>query len=462
MLENYISANPHDSEDVSMYRIPTRTGRWPTALLIAALTPLGACTTDDWPVTGPVLRADAPSLGVGDIITVTNTKGGTEPGSLRWAVAQTTGGEVIEFDARLGGSTITLDSTLVITNAVTIQGPADKGITISGGGKGRVIDIAVLSLSQPATKLRNLSITGGKLTTEGGAGIRASSPVEIEHATIWGNEAGGAPAILTTVYGSLTLVNSTVSSNVSTGYLYHAIIAGSFTKVRHSTIAYNTQGGISFSAYSNAELENSIVAFNGTLHNNCMNADVVYILGTNISNDLSCGDSTAVTIADPQLETLRNNGGPSMTHALATTSPAFNRTGNCLLAVDQRYQPRDAQCDVGAFESTEPTTVSIAIERLASVYGGTGAQVSGTVACSRAGDQVTLQVDLRQRGSDKTVAQGTTSVTVTCATATQPWAVVVTPSSGAFTGGSATAAATTSQMPSWFTTASVSRSVKIL
>lgn len=445
-----------------MYRIPSRAGRWPTAVFVAALTATGACTTDDQPITGPVMRADTPNLAVGDIITVTNARGGTEPGSLRWAVAQVTGGEVIEFDAKLAGSTITLDSTLVISNAVTIQGPADKGITISGGGIGRVIDIAVLDLGQPATKLRNLSVTGGKLTTEGGAGIRASSPVEIEHATVWGNEAGAAPAILTTVYGALTLVNSTVSGNTSTGYLYPAIIAGAYTKIRHSTIAYNTQGGISFSPFGNAELINSIVAHNGTLHNNCSNVDVVWVTGTNISNDLSCGDSTVVTIADPQLETLRNNGGPSMTHALASASPAFNRTGNCLLAVDQRYQPRDAQCDVGAFESTEPTTVSIAINRLASSYLQTSALVSGTVTCSRAGDQFTLQVNLRQRGTDKTIVQGSTDVTVTCTTAAQPWNAVVTPSAGVFAGGSATASATTSQIPSWFTSASASRSVKIL
>jgi hypothetical protein len=441
--------------------MPSRAGRWPTALFLAALTATGACTADEQPITGPVVRANEPGLAVGDIITVTNAKGGTESGSLRWAVAQTTGGEVIQFDAKLAGTTIILDSTLVISNAVTIQGPVDKGITISGGGKGRVIDIAVMDIAQPATKLRNLSVTGGKLTTEGGAGIRASSPVEIEHATVWGNEAGGAPAILTIVYGALTLVNSTVSGNISTGYLYPAIIAGSYTKVHHSTIAYNSQGGISFWPYANAVLSNSIVAHNGTLQNNCMNIDVVWITGTNISNDMSCGDSTVVTIADPQLLTLRDNGGPSMTHALASFSPAFNRTGFCGLAVDQRYQPRDAQCDVGAFESTEPTTVSLVIDRVGSMFGA-GAQVTGTVTCSRAGDQFTLQVDLRQRGSDKTIMQGVTGITVTCTTAAQPWSVVVTPSAGAFSGGSATATATTTQVPSWFTPASASRTVRIL
>lgn len=444
-----------------MYSMPSRAGRWPTALLLAALVATGACTADEQPITGPMARANTPNLAVGDIITVINNRGGTEPGSLRWAVAQTTGGEVIQFDAKLAGSTIILDSTLVISRAVTIEGPADKGITISGGGMRRVIDIAVADLAQPATKLRNISVTGGKLTTEGGAGIRAASPVEIEHATIWGNEAGGAPAILTTGNGMLTLTNSTVSGNTSTGYLYPAIIAGSYTKLHHSTIAYNTQGGISFFPYANAVLSNSIVAHNGTLYNNCMNLDLVSTYGTNISNDMSCGDSTAVTIADPQLLALRNNGGPSMTHALAHTSPAFNRTGVCGLAVDQRYQPRDVQCDVGAYESTEPTTVSLTIDRLASLYFG-GAQVSGTVTCSRPGDQFTLQVDVRQRASDRTIVQGSTGASVTCTAAAQSWSVVVPPSAGAFSGGSATATATTSQVPAWFTSASASRSLRIL
>ena len=445
-----------------MFRLPSRAGRWPLALYVLTFTALGACASDERPITGPSAQPDGPQLALGDVITVTNTKGGTDVGSLRWAVAQATGGEVIGFDARLAGSTITLDTTLVISNSVTIEGPADKGVTISGGGKGRVIDIAVADFYQPATKLRNLSVTGGKLSVEGGAGIRSSSPLVIEHSTVWGNEAVAAPAILTFAYGQLTLVNSTVSGNTSTGYLYAAIIVSEGVTIDNSTIAYNSQGGISFSQYVQPVLRNSIVANNGGFLNNCGNADNVSYQGTNLSNDLSCGDSTVMLIADPKLGALRDNGGPSMTHALASGSPAFNGTLGCALPVDQRYKPRDARCDIGAFEATDPTTVSLTIERLASLYvAGNTAIVSGTVACSRGGDQFVVRVGVQQRAADRTVVAGTKDVYVTCTTTAQPWTANVTPAAGTFTGGSASATATTYQTPSWVAPATASRSIKL-
>jgi hypothetical protein len=441
----------------------SRAGRWPLALYITALTALGACSDDQRPITGPSAQPNTPNLAVGDIITVTNTKGGTDAGSLRWAVAQATGGEVIGFDPRLAGSTITLDSTLVISKSITIEGPADKGITVSGGGKGRVIDIAVTDLNQPATKLRNLSITAGKLATEGGAGIRSSSSLVLEHTTVWGNEAVAAPAILTFSYGQLTLVNSTVSGNTSTGYLYPAIIVGDKATIDNSTIAYNSMGGIWFSQFVPGILSNSIIAHNGSLLNNCGNADIVIHQGTSISNDMSCGvDSTDVVIADPKLDMLRDNGGPSMTHALTPVSPAFNGTF-CALAVDQRYKPRDARCDIGACESTDLTTVTLAIDRVASLYvAGNTAIVSGTMACSRAGDQFAVQVKVRQRGTNRTEVEGTGVVNVTCTTAAQPWTASVLPSAGVFIGGSASASATTYQAPNWVAPATASRNIKLL
>jgi uncharacterized repeat protein (TIGR01451 family) len=51
--------------------------------------------------------------------------------------------------------------------------------------------------------------------------------------------------------------------------------------------------------------------------------------------------------------TLANNGGPTMTHALLPGSAAIDATGACPGAVggvDQRGQPRDANCDTGAYE----------------------------------------------------------------------------------------------------------------
>lgn len=443
-----------------MHSFASLAGRgWPLALMLAAL---GACASDEGPITAPSTQPNKPNLAVGEVITVTNTKGGTEAGSLRWAVAQATGGEIIRFDSRLAGSTVTLDSTLAIRRYLTIEGPADRGVTISGGGKGRVIDIDPTADVDSVTTLRNLSITGGKLVNEGGAGIRFSRRLALEHSTVWGNEAGGAPAILALPGAQyLKVVNSTVSGNTSTGYGYPAIVAASNTELTNSTIAYNSQGGISVPYFSQATLRYAIIANNG--FSNCVHDENIVYMGTSISNDLSCGDSTDMMIADPKLESLRDNGGPSMTHAVTPESPAFNKVPNCGLAVDQRYTPRDAYCDIGAFESTDSTTVTIAIDRVGNLNLTTGvAFVTGTVACSRAGDQFAVLVQVQQSGPDKTVVGGSGEASVTCTTSAQPWSAFVSPSTGAFKGGRAAVTATTKQTPSWVAPATASRSIKLV
>ena len=447
-----------------MSRFLSRASRWPLALIASSLAALGACADGEQPITAPSARPSTPNMAIGDIITVTSSRGGTEEGTLRWAVAQTTGGEIIRFDARLAGATITLDSTLVITNHVTIEGPADKGVTLSGGGRGRVIDIPLNTSSSETTTLRNLAITGGTLSTGGGAGIRSVEPLRLQHVTVWGNEAPFAAAILTEPFVGLTLFNSTVSSNTTTGYLGSAIRVGGGATIQNSTIAYNTQGGIAFSDIDFSMLSNSIVAHNGTLINNCSFTENLQRSGTNIATDFSCGDSTdEVLIADPQLESLRDNGGPSMTHALAPESPAFNGMGPCGIAVDQRYQPRDAACDIGAYESTDRTTVALAIDRVAIINpAGSVAVISGTVGCSRAGDQFAVAVQVEQRGPSKTVVMGTGTVNVACTTAGEPWTALVYPSAGAFKGGNASASATTQQTPTWVAPGTASRSIKLV
>ena len=429
-----------------------------TALATAAV--LGACAESDHPVTAPAATPSGPNLSIGDVITVTNTRGGKEVGSLRWAVGQATGGEIIRFDSRLAGATITLDSTLVIANEVTIEGDRFHGITLNGGGRGRVIDITVYGNWRPTT-LRNVTVTGGKLGDgPAGAGIRSTGPLYLEHSTVHGNVAVGPPAIL--ALGPLVIYNSTVTNNTATGYLYHAVFAADIATITNSTIAFNSQGGIRFSEMYGSSLANSIVANNGGFLNNCLNAEDVRHGGMNVSTDLSCGDSTYVTIADPMLAPLKDNGGPTMTLAVDPSSPAFNGlpTGCDGVSVDQRYKQRDTYCDIGSFESTDSTVATVTIDRTATL--GAYAIVTGTVKCNRAGDQFNVLVQVSQRAQDKTVVQGTATASVTCSTLAQPWSAAVAPSAGVFKSGGASATAATQQTPSWVVPDETSRSIKLV
>lgn len=70
------------------------------------------------------------------------------------------------------------------------------------------------------------------------------------------------------------------------------------------------------------------------------------------------GPGTITTDTDPLLEPLADNGGPTTTHALGAGSPAIDAgdPAGCTdgeggtLDVDQRGQPRNGTCDLGAFE----------------------------------------------------------------------------------------------------------------
>ena len=86
--------------------------------------------------------------------------------------------------------------------------------------------------------------------------------------------------------------------------------------------------------------------------------------GNDIVFSKNCTINGTVTVADPRLGPLANNGGPTPTHALPAGSPAIDagETPNCtgllgaVLPTDQRGFRRPAnggtalRCDIGAYE----------------------------------------------------------------------------------------------------------------
>src|SRR3982751_1903368 len=166
---------------------------------------LGACS--DQPATTEARSSLRPHLAVGDVLLVTNNTD-NNPGSLRLALRQATGGEIIRFDPSLAGATITLDSTLVVLKQVTIEGAADRGITIDGNREGTVFSVL------EGAKFVNATITGGKSSNTGdlfAGAIVAHGPLVLDHSTLTGNE-GSAGALRG---DDMTLINSTVAFNVS-------------------------------------------------------------------------------------------------------------------------------------------------------------------------------------------------------------------------------------------------------
>src|SRR6187431_767119 len=112
-----------------MHGYNTRASRWPLALTLLGLAALAACADEPVAPESSKIAPSTPALAVGEIqVTVTNASGGSEVGSLQWAVSQvdepgpTTG--VVVFDASLEGDTITLDAPIQAQRPVEIIGPA--------------------------------------------------------------------------------------------------------------------------------------------------------------------------------------------------------------------------------------------------------------------------------------------------------------------------------------------------
>ena len=440
-----------------MHTFNARAGRWPLALTFMSLAALAACA--DEPVapksSSNIVRATASEHE--DLqVTVTNASGGSEVGSLQWAVSQvnepgpTTG--VIVFDPSLEGDTITLDVPLQAQRPMEIIGPA-KGITLSGNDQHRVIS------GGTSLTLRNVTLTKGY--SDYGSAVAAPS-LSLYNTTVQDNRGGSALA----AHSSLRIVNSTISRNVVGK---PAVEYGSLAQVTidNSTIAYNAPaagiGPAGSAGVYNVTLRNSILANNGSPLQNCATYAGFGYQGANVVNDWSCAD-VAITPSDPQLMPLARNGGPNMTHAIPHTSPAYNKGVTCSQTTDQRYVARDAKCDIGAFEFNDLTKVTITIDPTVRLDTGAGyGLLTGTMKCTRA-ETIPLALELHQdQKVGKTVVDVHAAATtqVACSPTTTTWARKMFLSEGAWQAGAARATATTYNTAEWVAPASVSGAVKL-
>jgi len=222
-------------------------------------------------------------------------------------------------------------------------------------------------------------------------------------------------------------------------------------------------------------LRNSIIANNvdfddATAVDNCKIGTTTTLVysGANLGSDAGCGPAANVVVGDPKLGPLANNGGPTKTHALTFESPAIDLGTACSETTDQRYVTRNqgASCDVGAFEFTDFGTFTFTIGPNASINAKTGVvTVSGTIKCSRPGS-ATLHVSLSQTqkttGRFATIIQASADVSVaSCGTSPSSWTTTLTPASGKFENGTASAAITTVTFPRGFLAGNASANVKV-
>jgi hypothetical protein len=260
-------------------------------------------------------------------------------------------------NAERGGGGIYSWRQLTLTNS-TVSGNSTTG---SGGG---------IYVWRQLT-LTNSTVSGNSATGPGG-GI-FSSHTTLTNSTVSGNSGGGIYSLCT------TLTNSTVSGNNGLG-IHNG---GELLTVTNSTVSGNSDGSFDASNLTDdgpepvtVSLTNSTVSgdITGSLYSSdIFVANTVFVgvcslslyagsrvlsNGYNIeSPGNTCGfdqqgDQANVTEAQLNLGELADNGGPTMTHALGDGSVAIDVIPDaaCEVAEDQRGEPRDTMCDVGAFE----------------------------------------------------------------------------------------------------------------
>ncbi|HEY5941260.1 MAG TPA: choice-of-anchor Q domain-containing protein [Solirubrobacterales bacterium] len=266
-----------------------------------------------------------------------------------------------------------------------------RGMTISNGqdplGAGILSEAGGLMLIGVVVTGNEARSEGGSQAVARGGGVASFGPLAVSESTIWGNDAfaaGGSSETMAAgggivALGSLTIGRSTISGNSAQTPAAESeggAIAGGIQAIEvesaNSTIAGNFVSGKAFATAANlasesGTLRNTIVADPKGDEESCFGT--VASGGFNLDEDGSCGfgqgsDLVGVTAGlDP---VLKDNGGPTPTHALLASSIAIDRGNSFGEKTDQRGLPRPSDfpaisnkeggdgSDIGAFELQAP------------------------------------------------------------------------------------------------------------
>ena len=308
------------------------------------------------------------------------------------------------------------NNSLTLTNITVTNGDTTGQATTTGGGIG-FAGTGTLTLTN-STVSSNISASAAGCG--GGIHNNSAANIIITNSTIDGNSCPSAGSDGAGLFkgggGALTITGSTISNNstAENGGGVHIGASGATTvAITNSTFASNTAGNkggglqvggstavvtVDYSTFSgniandddsnpatppgltaggalqitlgSITITRSILAdslvTNGAV-GTPKDCDKAAAATTSITNSLveNNNDCTGtITVGDPQLVALADNGGPTQTMAIPVISPAYNGVlaANCgPITTDQRglTRPQVVDCDMGAYEVQNPASPTI-------------------------------------------------------------------------------------------------------
>ena len=246
------------------------------------------------------------------------------------------------------GGGVAAHGTLTLVNS-TVSG--NSAATFVGG-----------AMARGGALILGSTVSGNAAPTFGGLyvmGMSATDTLQITNSTISGNAASGGGAFAGAVGGVMSYVpttvqNSTIAFNTATltitpGGSYAPGLALSANSTSPAAIAVNLQSSIlSNNTYGTSEADFSITQKAG-------HSFTITSADSLVRASIGPQPAPTISIACPLLGPLRDNGGPTQTHALMSRSPAIDAgNNNAGLTTDQRGlgYPRLSGFapDIGAYE----------------------------------------------------------------------------------------------------------------
>ena len=246
-----------------------------------------------------------------------------------------------------GGTTLLLRDSNLLSNAA--RGAAGGGGLFVNGGEATVLRTTLsgnrtfgqgsagggVHLADGTATLDQTLLLSNSSDLGGGLAVRADASATVQNSTLYDNSArlGGGVVSLS---GAISFDSATIASNSASlagGGLYNQ----------------NTQNaGTPFVTFTNSIVADNS-ATNGANLSGRYGSGGWNVIGTTPTAATFPATGTDQTGTDPMLDALADNGGPTLTAALQSGSPAID-AGSTDLTIDQRGVARTEPDDVGAVE----------------------------------------------------------------------------------------------------------------